>query len=187
MDANAESRGSINVNGSIYDIIENTRTNQPSIIGTATFQQYFSIRRDKRNSGTINITDHFNQWETLGMDMGKMYEVSFVVEGYKSSGSFEFTELEVTVNNDLSHVSGKSTAPSYLSFYPNPCSGNVSVELDESVIDASLKIYDTSSRIIFSRENINNHLLQISNLTSGIYFVNVSSNSLNCNTKLIVN
>ncbi|MBN2166324.1 MAG: glycoside hydrolase family 11 protein [Marinilabiliaceae bacterium] len=98
MDKNATFKGAIEVNGCIYDIYENTRVNQPSIAGNTIFQQYFSIRRDKRTSGSINISDHFKKWEELGMELGKMYEVSMVVEGYQSSGSFEFTELEITVD-----------------------------------------------------------------------------------------
>lgn len=97
MQDGAKSKGSITINGSIYDIYESTRVNQPSISGNTTFQQYFSIRRDKRSSGTINISDHFDKWESLGMDMGKLHEVSFVVEGYQSSGSFAFNALDVYV------------------------------------------------------------------------------------------
>ncbi len=100
MAAGATLKGTIEANGSIYDIYENTRVNQPSIVGNTTFQQYFSIRRDVRNSGTINISEHFNKWESLGMEMGKIYEVSFVIEGYQSSGSFEVTDLDVIVNNE---------------------------------------------------------------------------------------
>ncbi len=96
----AVSKGTIEVDGSIYDVYENTRVNQPSIKGNTTFEQYFSIRRDTRDSGTINISDHFKKWESLGMEMGNMYEVSFVVEGYHSSGTFEFKSLNVTVAKD---------------------------------------------------------------------------------------
>ncbi|WP_132432253.1 glycoside hydrolase family 11 protein [Natronoflexus pectinivorans] len=93
----SELKGTFEIDGSIYDIYESTRYNQPSIIGDATFQQYFSIRRDVRNSGSIDISAHFDKWESLGMVLGKMNEVAFVVEGYMSNGSFEFTELEVKV------------------------------------------------------------------------------------------
>jgi endo-1,4-beta-xylanase len=186
MAAGATQKGTINVNGSIYDIYVNTRVNQPSIVGNTTFQQYFSIRRNIRNSGTINISEHFNMWESLGMEMGKMYEVSFVVEGYQSSGNFKFTALDVSVDSTTVHVKEVTTVPAYVSIFPNPSSGNVSIKLDESALIASIKIYDISGKIVFSRENINNNLLQVSNLKSGIYFVNVNSNSHNYNSKLLV-
>lgn len=104
----AELIDTITVNGSTYDIYSNMRVNQPSIIGITTFPQYFSIRRDTRTSGTINISDHFEKWEELGMDLGKMYEVSFVVEGYMNSGSFAFTELDVFVTEE---IQGKKCEP----------------------------------------------------------------------------
>ncbi len=97
-------KGSFTANGSTYDIYETTRENQPSIIGNATFQQYISVRKNTRNSGTINISAHFNKWEALGMNMGDMHEVSFVVEAYQDNGSFEFTALDVFLNNAPDHV-----------------------------------------------------------------------------------
>jgi endo-1,4-beta-xylanase len=186
MASGASSKGSFSVNGSTYDIYENTRTNQPSIVGNTTFQQYFSIRRDKRNSGTIDITEHFNQWESLGMDMGNLYEVSFVVEGYQSSGNFEFTTLDVYVGDGPILATGSLITPTPFNIYPNPNSGNVSIQLDKPVLNASIKIHDVSGNIVFSQEKINNHLIQVSNLQTGFYFVNVNNNSLNYKAKLLV-
>ena len=105
MAANSVLKGSININESVYDIYETTRENQPSIIGDTNFKQYFSIRRYKRDSGKINISDHFKKWESLGMNLGKMHEVSFVVEGYKSSGYFNFSDLTIKTVN---YLPGKS-------------------------------------------------------------------------------
>jgi endo-1,4-beta-xylanase len=95
MSPDATLKGSFKTDGSIYDIYTKTRVEKPSIVGITTFQQYFSIRREKRNKGSIHISDHFDQWESIGLTMGKLHEVSFVVEGYKSSGSFEFKELDI--------------------------------------------------------------------------------------------
>jgi endo-1,4-beta-xylanase len=39
-----------------------------------------------------------------------MYEVSFVVEGYKSNGSFEFTELDIFVGDDSPLNTEKATS-----------------------------------------------------------------------------
>ncbi len=83
----AEAKATIKVDGGIYDIYETTRVEQPSIQGNTTFRQYWSVRRDKKTSGNISISEHFKAWEKLGMKLGKLYEVSFCVEGYQSSGS----------------------------------------------------------------------------------------------------
>jgi endo-1,4-beta-xylanase len=185
MDTGATHKGTINVNGSIYDIIENTRVNQPSIVGTATFQQYFSIRRDVRNSGTINISEHFDKWESLGMEMGKLYEVSFVVEGYKSSGSFEFTELDVFVSDpDAAKDIVEESSP--LTIYSNSNPGYLSVKSNVPDSNSNIKIYDALGRIVFTQENINNDILQVSGLTNGMYYVNVCNSRLTYTAKVLI-
>ncbi|WP_281272364.1 glycoside hydrolase family 11 protein [Paenibacillus sambharensis] len=100
-------KGTINVDGGTYDIYETTRTNQPSIKGTATFKQYWSVRTSKRTSGTISVSEHFKAWENLGMRMGKMYEVALTVEGYQSSGNAHVTSNTLTIGGS----GGGSTPP----------------------------------------------------------------------------
>ncbi|QJC52081.1 1,4-beta-xylanase [Paenibacillus albicereus] len=90
-------KGTISVDGGTYDIYETTRVNQPSIIGTATFKQYWSVRQAKRSGGTISVSEHFKKWESLGMTMGKMYEVALTVEGYQSSGSANVTSHTLSI------------------------------------------------------------------------------------------
>ncbi|MDI9508936.1 MAG: glycoside hydrolase family 11 protein [Bacillota bacterium] len=94
----ATSKGRITVDGGTYDIYETTRVNQPSIKGTATFQQYWSVRTSKRTSGTISVSDHFKEWERMGMKMGKMYEVAFTIEGWQSSGKANVHTMSIAVN-----------------------------------------------------------------------------------------
>ena len=93
----ANSKGTIYVDGAAYDVYETTRYNQPSIDGNTTFQQYWSVRQDKRTSGTISVTEHFKAWEHMGMRMGVMYEAAFNVEGYQSSGWADVYKLDITV------------------------------------------------------------------------------------------
>ena len=93
----AESLGVITVDGSQYDVYVTTRTNQPSIDGTQTFQQFWSVRKGKRTEDTVSLTEHFRSWADLGLELGNLYEVALTVEGYQSSGVAEIYENEIII------------------------------------------------------------------------------------------
>ncbi|MCL1831836.1 MAG: glycoside hydrolase family 11 protein [Oscillospiraceae bacterium] len=110
-------QGTVEANGGVYDIVTAWRDNQPSIDGSRTFLQIFSIRRNSRGSvnqpnatqGVIDVSAHFAAWDKIPAQTFKgvtskfdsstasLYEVSMLFEGFggdtRSSGKGSMERL----------------------------------------------------------------------------------------------
>ncbi|KAK4560604.1 hypothetical protein LTR86_005182 [Recurvomyces mirabilis] len=79
--------GSVTSDGSSYKICKHTQVNQPSIKGTNTFGQYFSVRASKRSSGTVTMGNHFNAWKKSGFAASNFNYQVMAVEAFSGTGS----------------------------------------------------------------------------------------------------
>ncbi|KAK1574263.1 family 11 glycosyl hydrolase [Colletotrichum navitas] len=85
--AQGQKVGSLKSDGSEYDIFKHTQVNQPSILGTRTFTQFISSRKDTRpDGGTITFANHVAAWDKIGLKLGKMSYQTIATEGWGNAG-----------------------------------------------------------------------------------------------------
>lgn len=86
--------GTFQSDGGTYDVYRSQRVNKPSIIGNATFYQFWSVRQTKRTSGTVTFKNHVDKWESYGLKLGTTWDYQIMEsEGYGSSGNSNITVL----------------------------------------------------------------------------------------------
>jgi len=86
--------GTVETDGGTYAVYRTQRVDRPSIRGTATFNQYWSVRTEKRPTGTdqaITFANHVAAWRRLGLELGTMDYQVLATEAYGSSGRSTIT------------------------------------------------------------------------------------------------
>ncbi|MDR2590417.1 MAG: glycoside hydrolase family 11 protein [Oscillospiraceae bacterium] len=122
----------IYVDGEWYEVWTNIRRDEPSIEGTQTFLQIYSIRKEHRNEGSITLSDHFKEWERLGLDMsGNLYEVALCIEGFRGEGRGAITHHELTIGSPDDHTPSE-TPDTTESPTPSPTPDNSNTNGDDN-------------------------------------------------------
>jgi endo-1,4-beta-xylanase len=85
--ANATHKGSVSSDGHTYQTYEHQQVNQPSIIGTATFEQYLDAwgGSSTGSNHTVTTGNHFSHWQSIGMPMGSFNYMILATEAYNGA------------------------------------------------------------------------------------------------------
>jgi len=78
-------------------------------------------------------------------------------------------------------------ASTFLEVYPNPTSGNVTINVNNGNAINSIRIFDLPGRLVYSNENISeeNKTLRLK-LNSGLYIINYKDRNGSISRKIIV-
>jgi endo-1,4-beta-xylanase len=86
--------GTVDSDGGTYRVYRTQRVEKPSIQGTQTFYQFWSVRTEKRPQGTdstITFANHVAAWRSHGLELGTMDYQVLATEGFGSTGRSDIT------------------------------------------------------------------------------------------------
>lgn len=86
-----QSYGTIESDDGTYNFCTAPRDNAPSITGTSTFTQFWSVRQDQRTSGSVTMANHFDAWAAQGFPSSSFNYQVMAVEAFSGSGSASVT------------------------------------------------------------------------------------------------
>ncbi len=86
----AISLGTVRSDGGNYHLYRTRRVEKPSIEGTASFDQYWSVRDERRalnRDNTVTLANHVDAWRQAGMTLGSLDYQVLATEGFGSTGA----------------------------------------------------------------------------------------------------
>jgi len=128
-------------------------------------------------------------WTSPSIDVGAITFYVASITGNKINGGHTTQDTEfATATLTIDNVLGINKAQLLnFSIYPNPCDSKLNLQLPFGAAKAQVQVFDyLGKRLIQKNITTTNNSLNVSNLTSGIYFVRIQSENKVGTKKLIV-
>ena len=134
----------------------------PAVAGTDV-TGVFNVAIPAETTPTSALTGNENYRVTLELkDAGSNW-----LAGDYSTVGYNFTAAPLSI--------GKNNLINGLSVYPNPASDVLKIANAENLAKASFSIVDVSGKTVVASKALNNGAIDVSNLSSGVYILSVSS------------
>ena len=188
--------GTYEVDGVEYKLMQGHRLNAPCIDGFADFKQIFAVRSSYQTCGTINVTEHFKNWEKLGVKMGYIYDCKLLCEVGGGTGSIEYTcasmswEGQKITLGKLRNGEGADAQITDAATYsdtkefdivPNPASTAIYIQSDGEI--ENVVIFNAIGEAVAESGESK---IDVSTLPTGIYFVKATIDGETAVKKLVV-
>jgi Glycosyl hydrolases family 11 len=168
---NAKKQGEATIDGIAYDFWMCDRIGQPMLTGNGNFKQYFSVPKSTsshRQSGTVSISKHFEEWDKAGMKMMDcaMYEVAMKVESYTGSANGKGS---ANVTKNLLTLGGTNTIVIRAN---KPFTGSKQRTLNASSFQGSqsrIQVVDVNGKVRFQNPGANLELFAFPGLPGNRY------------------
>jgi hypothetical protein len=188
--------GTYKVDGVEYTLMVGQRINAPCIEGSASFKQIFAVRSSYQTCGIINVSEHFKNWEKLGVKMGYIYDCKLLCEVGGGTGSIEYTcasmswkGQKLTLGNlrngdgddaEITNVATYSDTEAF-TIMPNPASTEIYI-ISEGEVE-NVMIFNTIGDVV---AKANESRVDVSSLPTGVYFVKATIDGETVVKKLII-
>lgn len=129
------------------------------------------VKSVKSNSATNVVSAVINSNDELVLTPGTMGEATIVIS-FNSNGKLVEKSMIVTVTSALGTDSFTKLE---LTMYPNPVSNILNIKTQAKILSAS--IYDALGRII--KTKVNNYQVDVSDLSKGLYIINLETEKAN--------
>lgn len=154
------------------------------------------------NSYTTNISEIGWDWKsTLSQAIidslvyfvkakdGNIYKTVFTYYGGNANGKVAFTKS----NMGTTSVKNINAAAESFSVYPNPTSGVINLVFNNTLEarEQNIQVTDVAGKTMFTQtigtgSGLNNHMVNLSNLPKGLYFVTITAEGASAHQRVLV-
>ncbi len=145
-------------------------------------------------SVTANDTNSY-QWQKNEQNIQGANSSTYQIESTQTSDAGTYT---CTVSNDCGTIVSNPAVLTVnastsiadnpninIAIYPNPTNGKISIKTDEEIV---VKIYSISGIKVYQQKiNKDNNIINLSNLSNGIYLLNTNYKNLVINKQIVIN